>query len=493
MKPSSKVRERLTFNYGQPTVPGRRGIDEVPESAPTFATVPYAEPRDWGYLGLLAFTAVLLLRPQDTIPALEPLHLAEIFALAGIGPMLLHRFAHRLPVFRVTPETIGLLFFGGVILATLPFSIWPGGAWHVFTDSYLKVLIVFVLMMNTLTTPKRIETVTWLIVMCIGYVAARGVFDYARGVNLVEDGRLAGPIGGIFGNPNDLALNMVTFMPIAGVVAMSNRYSIWRRGTAALILTLMLATVVFTKSRGGIVGLGMMLLAFLLLGRKVRRGFTTIGVVAMLLATPFMPASFWARMASIVDERQDTFHYTGSREERRMVMQEGWNAFVQRPFTGVGAGQFQNYNPPERKIRWRQTHNALIQVAADTGMFGLIAFLFLIFRAAFAAASTRRILRRPRRSRDPDPIAAVLTDRDRSALYDHTVGTTAALVGWFACSMFASVAYSWTFYYLLALVVAARELARHRLAAAHALGSTAAKSVSVPPPGFGRRLTPRVA
>jgi O-antigen ligase len=217
-----------------------------------------------------------------------------------------------------------------------------------------------------------------------------------------------------------------------------------------------------------------------------------MGVAAVLLATPFMPASFWARMASIVDEHQDKFHYTGSREERRMVMEEGIKTFIERPLTGVGAGQFQNYNPSDRKVRWHEAHNALIQVAADTGIFGLLAFSFLIFRAGYAAAVTRRMLRRPRK-RDPDPLAAVMSDEDRSTLYDHTVGTTAALIGWFTCAMFASVAYSWTFYYLLALIVAARELARHRLAAAYALGVPGTKSTSVPPPARVSRLAPRMA
>jgi O-antigen ligase len=494
MKPPARSRERLAFQYGPGTVPSRTAVDAAIASdpQPSFATASFAaEPRDWGYAGLLGFTAVLLLRPQDTIPALEPLHVAELFALIGIAPMVLHRFAQRLPVFRVTPETIGLLCFGAVMLATLPFSIWPGGAWGVFADSYLKVLVVFVLMMNTLTTPKRLQTVTWLIVLCIGYVAARGVFDYARGANLVEDGRLAGAIGGIFGNPNDLALNMVTFMPIAAIVAMSKRYPPWRRMVAAVIVVLMAATIVFTKSRGGVVGLAVMLAAFAVLGHTVRRGYIAVGVVFLLLATPFMPQSFWDRMATIVDARQDKFHFTNSREERRIVMQEGFNTFMERPFTGVGAGQFHNYNPPGRKVRWREAHNALIQVAADTGLFGLFAFSFLILRGFIAALSTRRILRRPRRRRDPDPIAAVLNDEERAALFDHSVGTTVALIGWFVCAMFASVAYAWTFYYLLALITAARELVRHRLAAARALG-LASKPLSVPPPRLGQPLSPRL-
>ena len=473
--------ERLAFNYGPGRVPGRANGTATPrDAAPTFATAVYAEPRDWGYVGLLAFTAVLLLRPQDQITGLTSLHLAEICAFVGIGPMLLHRFARRLPVFRVTPETMGLVCFGVVILATAPFSIWPGGAFGLFFDSYLKIVIVFVLMMNTLTTPKRLEQLTWLIVCCCGYIAARAVFDYARGVNLVEDGRVAGAVSGIFGNPNDLALNMVTFMPAALMVALTKRHSTLRRLTAAVIVALMLATIVFTKSRGGALGMGVMFLAVLFLGRKIRPGFTVMALAAVLLATPFMPASFWSRMATITDEQQDKARYTGSSEARRVVMQEGIDAFMAFPLTGVGAGQFKNYNPPERKERWRETHNALIQVAAETGVFGLAVFAFLIVRGAMAAARTRRLLSRPRRKGAPDPLRLVMSDEDRRSLYAYTAAMTAGLLGWFTCALFASVAYSWTFYYLLALIVTTRELARVRLSAAQAREAAGVTRAAIP-------------
>ena len=480
--------ERLAFNYGGGTVRGRRGLDAVArDGEPTFATAQYAEPRDWGYAGLIAFTAVLLLRPQDSVRGLAPLHIAEICAFIGIGPMLLHRFARRLPVFRVTPETMGLVGFGLVILATAPFSIWPGAAFELFFDSYLKIMIVFVLMMNTLTTPKRLEQLTWLIVCCCGYIAARAVFDYARGINLVEGGRIGGAVSGIFGNPNDLALNMVTFMPAALMVALTRRHSAVRRLTAAGIAALMLATVVFTKSRGGAIGMGAMLSAVLFLGRKVRPGFTVMALTAVLLATPFMPSSFWERMATITDEQQDKAHYTGSSEARRVVMQEGVDAFMEFPLTGVGAGQFKNYNPPERKERWRETHNALIQVAAETGLFGLVLFSFLIVRGGMAAAKTRRLLSKPRKSESADPLRLAMQDEDRQSLYAYTAAMTAGLVGWFTCALFASVAYSWTFYYLLALIVATRELVLTRISAGRMLEVADLPSTSVPSNGFSSK------
>jgi O-antigen ligase len=310
-------------------------------------------------------------------------------------------------------------------------------------------------------------------------VAGRGVFDYVRGVNLVEGGRLAGPVGGILGNPNDLATNMVVFLPVAIVAALTRSHSSLRRLTAAGIAVCMTATIIFTKSRSGGLGLALMLATLILLGRRVRPGFGTMTIVALLASAPIIPTSFWNRMQSIVDARQDAKEYTGSREARRTVMREGIETFLERPLTGVGAGQFVNYNPPGRQEPWRETHNVLIQIAADLGMFGLLAFSFLIVCAALGLIATRRMLDRSRRrARAPSVRAADGADRD--ILSAHSVAMSAGLVGWITCAMFASIAYSWTFYYVLALIVAERELVRHRIARQSVLVPPTAPGLSVP-------------
>jgi hypothetical protein len=50
------------------------------------------------------------------------------------------------------------------MLFLAPFSIWMGGAVGTFTNLYVKVMLIFVLMLNTLTTTRRIEQFTWLMV-----------------------------------------------------------------------------------------------------------------------------------------------------------------------------------------------------------------------------------------------------------------------------------------------------------------------------------------
>lgn len=467
---AAPLEERLAFSF-QSTVPARGAAKEQ-----TFATSPYSEPRDWGYTGLLAFTTVLMFRPQDDIPALAPLRIAEICALVGIAPMLLHRLARRLPVFRVTTETMGLAALGAVMLATVPFSIWPGGAISTFLETFFKIVVVFALMLNTVTTPKRLEQIMWIMVLGATYIATRGVIDYARGVNLVEGGRLAGAVGGIFGNPNDLALNMVSILPMAAMAALSKRHTWLWRAFAAIAIVMMMATVVFTKSRGGAVGLGVVLLALLFLSRKIKPAIGIAVLATGMIIAPFLPGEFVSRMATIFDSEQDAEQFTGSREARATLLREALYTFATHPVTGVGMGQFKNFEWPEREQRAREAHNVLLQVAADLGIFGLIAFSFLIYRGLHSAWILRRQLGPQHRRKPTTPEVAVLTTEDRERLHAHAVALGAGLIGWFVCAMFASVAYAWTFYYLLALIVAARELIHDRVRALAPLQSPHAQS-----------------
>lgn len=451
--------ERLLFNPGGIVV-ATTGSIRTPAAPPPPRAIARASPAARkadaaGYGALCVFTAVLLVRPQDQIPGLGALHLAEVAGLAGIIPMFWQRVARGQPPVPLTSEVMALLAFGAAIIVTAPFSIWPGGALSVFTDAYVKAVIIYILMINTLTTAERLERFTWLMLTCIGYVAVRGAANYAMDVNLVEDGRLAGPVGGIFGNPNDLALNMVTFLPLALVTALSTWPSRGRRLTAAAIALPMMAAIVFTKSRGGAIGFLATIVALVVVGRSVGARIAITATLCALCVLPFAPASFWHRMSSITDAQQDREEFTGSRDSRQRLMEESLQVFEERPLTGVGAGQFKNYNPPGRQETWHETHNVVLQVAAETGVFGLAAFIALIVCAWRAASRTRHWLRRT-----ADNSAAHITPRERRFLNDHAVATTAALAGWLACAMFASVAYNWTLYYLLGLIIAAREIAR---------------------------------
>lgn len=468
--------ERLAFGLGSGTSGpaaqtashrAQSGRVQAHASEAPAATAVRPERRDWAFTGMMTFTVLLFLRPQDHFPVLGIIHLAELAALLGLLSMVLGRMSRGLLFTRLTPELLGVSAVGLVILATAPFSIWMGGSIGTFTDMYAKVILIFALMVNTLNSPKRIERLMWLIVLACSYIAFRAVLDYVRGVNLIEYGRVQGALGGIFRNPNDLALNLVSVLPLTVLLA-ARTSTMFRRLMTLGCGVVMIAAIVASQSRSGTVGLAVMIVCGALVMMRRRPGVVFAGGVLLVLAMPLAPDAYWERVSSITDSSKDD---TGSREARSILLRESWAAFVAHPLTGVGAGQFENYNPEGRVEAWRESHNVLLQVAADLGIFGILAFTFLLVRAAMARRQTRQLLRRasgdPERRQGTREPGGVLVTPDEAWQFDaHTLAMSASLAGWFACAMFASVAYNWTFYYLLALAAAPREILVDRLSGA---------------------------
>lgn len=459
--------ERLTFGHGfhapVPTRAAAMAAELAHEPKPFSFTHP--ETWDWGWGGLLLFSILLFFRPQEQISALGAIHGSELAAFIGLVAMVTLNLKRREPITRMTPEVKGMFALTFVLLATVPTSYWPGGSVHVFTELFSKVLLIFILMVNSITSPRRIEHLCRVIVLAFGYVAVRACFDYARGVNLVEGGRIAGAAGGFFENPNDLALNLAAFLPLA-MIAVKRPGSFLYRGVAAAITLVMLTAIVFTKSRSGMLGTAAMMLVFLFSTRSLKPMTLIAAVMVGMLVLPALPQSFWDRMESITDASMDT---TGSREQRAELMEKAVNVFLDYPLTGIGAGQFQNFAYPNEKRTWRVTHNAYLQLAAELGIFGIIAFVYLIAKAFGAATWTRRelswIYRRKSKKRPAPEPEDGLTDDERYYLQTHAAAMVACLVGWAVCAFFASVAFNWTFYYLLGLSVTARDIVRHRSAA----------------------------
>jgi O-antigen ligase len=466
-KRESDGTERLTFSCAT-TPAGAIGAaavaDPGPLSSPALPDVSRAAEHEVvAFRATLAFTFVLFLRPQDSLPALQVLHLADITAIFGLVALIAGRAGRGAPIITLAPELLLVLGLGAVMVATAPFSVWPGGALSVFIDHYSKVILVFLLVVNTVTTRERFERFTHIVVLGTSYIAVRAVFDYARGVNLWGGERLAGPVSGMFGNPNDLALNMVTFLPLALVLALDRRRPLVR--TLALIgAPAIAATVIFTKSRGGAVGLVVMLAVLLFQLRRIRPRVAMIVLAATITAIPLLPSSFASRMSSIVNADEDT---TGSREARKTLMREAFQTYLANPVFGVGAGQFKNYRPEDRDAAWREAHNAVLQVAAELGTGGLLIFSAMIVGAFRAMSSVRRTIRGSREPGKRRRVQATDAARARRDWFDlYATGIATSLTGWFVAAMFASVAYYWTLYVVLALAGSLRDVTRRELAAA---------------------------
>ena len=151
--------------------------------------------------------------------------------------------------------------------------------------------------------------------------------------------------------------------------------------------------------------------------------------------------------------------------------------------TGVGVGQFRNWNPEGRIEPWRESHDVFLQVGSELGIGGLALFVFLLARAVLSVAGTRTLLRRIRLASNParasrKPSAARVPDLEQHELElldAHSAAIAASLAGWVVCALFASVAYNWTFYYLLALAAAPHNLLIDRMSPSRASAARVAQ------------------
>ncbi len=160
---TGRSRERLTFGHGAhaPVLSRDAGRVVAAELAhePHLVRFNRIETWDWGWGGLLIFSILLFFRPQDTITALGQAHVSDLAAVVGLIAMAMLNLSRREPISRMPPELLGVLALGAVILGTVPFSFWPGGSLGVFTDYYMQVALIFLLMVNTITSPRRVERI----------------------------------------------------------------------------------------------------------------------------------------------------------------------------------------------------------------------------------------------------------------------------------------------------------------------------------------------
>jgi hypothetical protein len=104
-------------------------------------------------------------------------------------------------------------------------------------------------------------------------------------------------------------------------------------------------------------------------------------------------------------------------------------------------------------LRERKAHNAYLEVAAELGMAGLIAYLIMIFAPL---RSLRRVERESLAALSPDASSSS-GGRIKEAYY-LSAALQASLIAYIVCSSFGSIQYLWYLYYPLAYAVSIRRI-----------------------------------
>lgn len=326
------------------------------------------------YLGLWAFMSAYYIRPEDWTSAARFFPLATIgggAALLGLARAYLA--AGRLARTKEIPLLLALLAWFVVLI---PFSNWPGGSFEILKSYIWKFSLLSIAFINVIDSLARLR---WMLTIQASGVALIALTSYGN-VD-PSTGRLTG-FSQAFGNSNDLASMIAVTLPICVYLILCAgpiKKVFWSIASALMIYLLVL-----TLSRTGFLALltaiGSLSWYFL-----VKRGkFGLLLVAATLAALGFAivaPPQYRARVASIVipslDVDESRIDATGSRESRVRLLQKSVDISIAHPIMGVGPGQFEVVSGD-----WHVSHNTFLQFSTETGVPGLVIFLFIL-RVAF--------------------------------------------------------------------------------------------------------------
>jgi O-Antigen ligase len=264
-----------------------------------------------------------------------------------------------------------------------------------------------------------------------GFVAVAGGTDQS----LVGGGAIAtNRAQAGFTQPNVLAFFLVMAIPIA--VAVSAGRSLPGRLFFLVMAGGAVWGLMLTLSRTGLLGTAVAL-GVLLLWPGFRR-VAAVALAALLVFSMFnLDTLAESRQASVVGERLATLGSAQTRSEdpRWMIYERTPELIADHPLLGVGAGNFslvaERYGIRDEGTPFEHAHNVPLTIAAELGLVGLAALVWLVVAVA------RNWLQAVRRRLDPETgviglgVAAALAAVTIPSLGDYPPRTNAIAATFF--------------------------------------------------------------
>jgi O-antigen ligase len=334
----------------------------------------------WGlfnpFAGLLGLLAINVIQPGEIYPVLNTFRVERAVAILVLISLVLHH--GRLVFPRITK--LFLIFWATMFLSVL-LAFWRTEAFMMALD-FGKIVIYHLLIVNLVTTRQRFHTFLFVFVLLIGWFAGSSVYAYSHGEYYYAGEHLARAEGvtSSGGNPNELGLTLVSALPLVALLVLSGTSRDRLVGLAVAGMSVW--AVIITGSRSSFLTMIALLAAFIF-SKKKRLLFLPIAAALLALVWAVTPPEYKQRYTSGVETRNQDESYLN----RKLAWEAGWAMWKDYPLTGVGAGNFPNadgakYWPnadPSRRI-WLNAHSLYLQLLAELGLFGVIAFGYFVFQ-----------------------------------------------------------------------------------------------------------------
>ena len=377
---------------------------------------------------IVPLVALLILAPLRTLIATEapialPLDIGQLALIAALGIWLAHRLARRERLLAVawSPVLLPVVVF---VLATglTAFSAYSLGAWLNEWLKWVQVLLLIVVVLHA----GQGERWRWLVFGLALAGAANaliGLYEFFGGsgaLHLLINDRFFRAFG-TFGQPNPFGGFMGLLAPLVLCTTLSHALALWRdwrmqrlrlpgvlwtlfyAGASGLIVV----GVFISWSRGAWLGFAAAMAAVVFaLPRRLWQSIALVATLAALVGGLWLagrlPASVVARVSSAT---QELFAFDDVRGvditpenyavvERLAHWQAALNMARAHPWLGVGFVNYEIAYADFRLMNWKfplgHAHNYYLNVLAEAGMIGLIAYVFYWAVVVFLTWHARR-------------------------------------------------------------------------------------------------------
>ncbi len=391
---------------------------------------------------MMAFTFVMLLAPQLAFPVLAPLRIALLVSAGSALSYMYSRMVRGQPFLEFKPGIKPALILAAWAVLTVPMSYWPGGSVGVLLGEYFKTLLVFLLLAHIIDSTDKLRTLALGLVLMAMPLAATALLAFIEG-----DARLSGERvlviynAPLTANPNDMALMLNLILPFAIALFLASSGKTLLRLLLGAAICILVATIIVTFSRAGFLALALTFMIYMWrLRARPERAWIPAALVLIVLALPFVPSSYYDRLATITDIEADA---SGSAQTRWQDALVAVKLIVDNPLIGAGAGMNIFAMNEARGETSLEIHNVYLQYGVDLGLPGLVLFLALFGSCIRSASEVCR-----RSARLPDPLG----------LFYLSEAVLVSLLAFAVEAAFHPVAYNFYFYFIAGLAVALRTI-----------------------------------
>lgn len=291
---------------------------------------------------------------------------------------------------KISPIGWALLFYVSVTLLSAINSSYffraIRGVWDILSPTLLYIILI-----NTIDSHRRIKTLLYIILLSIGIGAILGITEYLiwpenfTRLKIHSLGSTAGYLVIVIGLMIGMLINM--------------RLEKRERVVLVIITLLSFIALILTNYRTQWGTLLVMFLVFSLLNKikasyRTTLSFMLIFVIFLIMIVLLDHNVVFSRIRNMATPSKDP-----AMVARMTIWKGSWAMFMDNPILGVGPKCFQtdwNFERDENRKKYNvlpeagQAHNMFLNVAAETGIMGIIALLVWLGMYAYLLFKTRK-------------------------------------------------------------------------------------------------------